>query len=133
MENFIVGLMAFYFFYIIALGLWMFKLRYRAAKNGTLDPKYFKDYQKEIPRDIKVAENHYHNQFQMPLLFYMACITGLILKKVTLIFCILAGVFVITRLIHSYVHLGRNKVLRRAFWFFIGGFIVGFMWISLLV
>lgn len=131
--SFLVGLMAFYFFYIIAIGLLMFQKRFQAIQQKRISPKYFKSYQGEIDHNLKVFENHYNNQFQIPMMFFITCLTGIALNQTHLFFCIIAALFVITRLLHSWVHLTSNYLPYRASIFFFGACLVGVLWINLLI
>ncbi len=130
MEQPLLFLMVFYYLYILALGLLMFVVRFKAVKNKKMPGRYFKAYTGEVPDDIAVFGNHYNNQFQLPILFMIACLAAFHFKAVTQTFFILAVAFVVSRIIHSLIHLGSNLVLRRAGVFFFGAFCVLGMWIS---
>ncbi len=129
----LLGLMAFYYVYILAIGLLMFTVRFKAVKNKRMRGRYFKAYQGEVPDDIVVYGNHYNNQFQLPLLFMITCAVTLHFRAATTLFFALACLFVGSRLVHSWVHLKSNVVLRRAAVFFFGAFCVLGMWLSTLL
>ena len=60
--------MAFYAFFIWALGVYMFRTRVRALKTGEVDAKYFKVYTGQPPSERTIlVGRHYDNQFQVPL------------------------------------------------------------------
>lgn len=131
----LVSLMAFYFFYILAIGFLMFRKRVAAVKAQRIQGHYFKTYQteQEVPADLKAIENHYNNQFQVPVFFYLTCLTALSLKSLTWAFLVCALLFIISRLLHTKIHLGSNNVLMRAKVFFSGAIIVAIMWILLII
>ncbi len=129
----LLGLMAFYYVYILGIGLLMFAVRFKAVKNKRMRGRYFKAYQGDVPDDIVVYGNHYNNQFQLPLLFMITCAVALHFGAANTVFFALACVFVCSRLIHSWIHLRSNNVMRRAGVFFFGAFCVLGMWISTLL
>ena len=80
------------------------------------------------PRAQQVA-NCYHSQFQLPLLFYVLTIVAIITRHADLLFVVLAWLFVLTRLVHAYIHTGSNYVRHRFNAFAAGVFILLAMWI----
>ena len=58
---------------------------------------------------IKVS-NNIANQFQTPVLFYALCFIIFSLNIVTTAVLVLAWLFVISRIMHAYVHIGSNHV-----------------------
>lgn len=123
------ALIPIYVFYIVALGFLMFRQRYLAIKTGKVDPKYFKSYQMEAPRELETMKNHFSNQFEIPTLFFVTCLSVIMLNVVTPLLTALGYLFILTRFVHTYIHLGSNKVPPRAFVFFLGVFIIVLMWI----
>ncbi|GAB4017533.1 MAG: hypothetical protein Fur0010_18210 [Bdellovibrio sp.] len=130
MQLYLVATIVFYFFYIMMIGLFMFLKRKKAVQSGEIRMSYFRDYSQEVPSQLKVISNHFNNQFQVPVFFVMAGILAISLNKVTLTFNILATLFILSRILHSIIHLGTNNVLYRAFFFFTGVFIVAAMFVS---
>ena len=120
MESLLIGMMVYYFFALFCLMIYMFLKRRKAIQEKKLSFGYFKDYQGDIPDNLKIIENHYNNQFQIPLLFFVACLLALQQDSVDLFVLICAGLFIISRFIHSYIHLGSNHLLKRALVFFWG-------------
>lgn len=133
MDKALLGLMAFYYFYIVVLGVTMFLVRFKAVKAKRMRGRYFKSYQGEIPDEIAVFGNHFNNQFQLPMVFLITCVVGLLFKSVSVIFFALALSFVVSRLIHTWVHLGSNVVLARAGVYFFGAFCLLGMWTYLVL
>jgi len=73
--------------------------------------------------------NAYHNQFQLPVLFYAVVALAMIVHKADLVFVVLAWLFVLMRLLHAYIHASTNQVPRRAQAFFVGAIILFVMWV----
>jgi hypothetical protein len=63
------------------------------------------------------------NQFQVPVLFYVLCFIFYALDSVTTTVLYLAWAFVISRIIHAYIHMSSNYVPAR-FRVFAIGFVI---------
>jgi hypothetical protein len=83
------------------------------------------------PEDATKAANNYKNQFELPVLFYAVCAFALLTKSVDYLMLGLAVVFVATRILHAFVHVGANDVMSRARLFLAGAFVLLIMWILL--
>src|SRR5262249_3044460 len=81
------------------------------------------------PEPITKIGNSYNNQFQLPVLFYVAVILGLVSRAADLPFVILSWLFVATRLGHAYIHVTSNRVGRRFNIFAAGFAVLVVMWI----
>jgi len=112
-----------------ALMLAMARLRVAAVKRG--DPKV-KDIalrQPNWPPHVTQVANAYHNQLELPLLFYVLTIFAYLTKLADLLFVVMAWLFVLSRLAHAYVFVTDNNVPRRFRTFAAGVFILLAMWI----
>ena len=76
-----------------------------------------------------VLANSYHNQFELPVLFYAIVALALITRKADLVFVLLSWVFVVSRLVHAFIHATSNRVSQRFFVFLIGAIVLMIMWI----
>ena len=132
MRNQLVLPMAFYVFYIWCLAVFMFRTRVKAIKSGEVGPKFFKTYTGTPPSErTTLVGRHYDNQFQLPLVFFVVCTLHISIGKPDGITLGLAWLFVITRLIHSWVHLGSNILPQRVVAFTTGWIAVLLMWAQL--
>jgi len=92
----------------------MGKLRVHAVRQDGLKPGYFKHNSGAEPPDYMVrTEQHYVNLFEQPVLFYTVCLITYVTASTNLPGLLLAWLFVGTRCLHTYVHLGSNKLLKR--------------------
>jgi len=123
----------FYYFFLMGLMIYMFQIRKKAIIDKKISPKYFKAYTDETPDDLKILENHYNNHFQIPIFYVLAAILGLTLGTTSIITIVLSSLFVISRIAHSFIHLGSNKLLLRAGVFFGGVLLVGLMFLEVLI
>src|SRR5690349_5338213 len=88
------------------LMFWMAGRRTSAVRRGDVRMGDIALGQQAWPeRETKVA-NAYHNQFQLPVLFYVLTILAIIARKADFLFVIMAWIFVIARIAHVFVHTG---------------------------
>jgi hypothetical protein len=73
--------------------------------------------------------NAFHNQFELPVLFYVLVVLALAARKADLLFVIMSWLFVASRLVHAAIHTGNNYVPNRAYAFFFGAIVLLLMWI----
>ena len=78
-----------------------------------------------------VASRHYINLFEMPVLFYAACITAYVLNPGSIWVLGLAWGYVAGRLIQSFVHLTYNNPMHRGMGFFLAVLCLLALWINL--
>ena len=84
------------------------------------------------PDKAKQAANAFDNQFQLPVLLFVAGFAALYLGP-TLFEVLLAWLFVLSRIVHAAIHLTSNHVIRR-FWAYVFGFaVLAGLWLDLLV
>lgn len=122
-----------YVFYMFGILIYAFKHRKRAVVDGKIDHKYFKAYSGDQPEFLRIIENHINNQFQLPPIFMVTVVLILSFSTVSIFSVVLAWLFVVTRFIHSYVHLGKNKPLSRAKVYMIGWLAVFALWIQIMI
>jgi hypothetical protein len=112
---------------------WTEHLRVRAVRRGEVHPR---DVALREPnwgrRETQIA-NAYHNQLELPLLFYVLTILAWITKQADLLFVVLAWVFVVLRLLHALIHVTSNHVIRRFAAFAAGAVVLAIMWTIFIV
>ena len=82
------------------------------------------------PEHEKKVSNAFDNQFQLPVLFYLAC--GLTIYFGTgWIEVVLAWLFVLSRIVHMLIFITRNRVYRRFFAYTFGYAILCVFWVDL--
>jgi hypothetical protein len=99
------------------------RARVASVKRGDIMIKDIALGQPNWPEQPTKVANSYHNQFQLPVLFYVVVILALVSRTADLLFVILSWAFVVTRLGHAYVHITSNRVSQR-FYVFAAGFAV---------
>ena len=98
---------------VIAIGVIMAKRRLDAFKAGT----HYRDIalrEPNWPKPALQAANSYANQFEMPVLFYVAVIVAIITRHADIVEVALAWVFVVCRYLQAFIHVTSNQVRHRA-------------------
>lgn len=72
----------------------------------------------------------FHNQFEMPVLFYALVGLALASGMVTTRLIYLAWAFVALRVVHAVIHTGSNNVRRRFMVFLVGVLVLIVMWVD---
>lgn len=85
----------------------------------------------EWPEDAAKRAANQRNQFELPVLFYAVTAFALILNGADFLMVVLAWLFVLSRILHTAIHVGPNKVRWRSPVFGIGFLIVTIMWVKL--
>lgn len=114
---------------VVVLGV-VFLRRVDAVRSGKVEMAHFKTYSVgEAPDDAVKAARHFTNLFEVPVLFYVACIVGMVLPVQGILFLALAWMFVAARVVHAAIHLGSNKVVHRMSAFSVSVVVMLAMWV----
>jgi len=117
-----------------AVVLALFRARVRSISNGEISPFYYKIYQGENEPELSLKlSQHFSNIFESPTLFYIACLVAMVIGEVVLAFHVLAWVYVATRVVHAYIHIGNNKLKRRVAAYFSSWVVLISMWVYLVI
>jgi hypothetical protein len=95
----------------------------KALKAGGVDTSKTPLNNDAWPDNVLMVSNNVRNQFQVPVLFYVLCFLFYSINAVTSTVIYLAWAFVVTRIIHAYIHMSSNNVLAR-FRAFALGFVI---------
>ncbi len=81
------------------------------------------------PDDVRKFGNSYVNQFELPVLFYLICVVLMIAGPGNnKLYLMLAWAFVATRIVHAFIHVTSNNVIRRFYAFLAGAITLIAMW-----
>jgi hypothetical protein len=109
-------------------------LRLGAVKSGTVNPKFYRDYQGfEEPSHLRVASRHVINLYEAPVLFYAISIIAYVTHSGGFAIVAMAWTYVLLRYLHSYVHLTSNNVLLRFRLFALSQVVLVAIWITVFV
>ncbi|KRB31700.1 MULTISPECIES: MAPEG family protein [Mesorhizobium] len=106
--------------------------RYGAIRSGEAKVGQYKVRSTEPASSVTVAAN-LSNQFELPVLFYVLCLTLHVTNGVNYLTLALMWIFVASRCFHAWVHLTSNNLLLRSRSFSFGAVIIllGWIWLAL--
>jgi hypothetical protein len=117
----------------VILGLIPF-VRFRAAFAGKVVADDFKlGESARVPPDVALANRNYMNLLELPLLFYVGCITAYFAHTVDQPLVMLAWLYVGLRVLHSLIHTTYNNVFHRLAVFATSNLVLLALWIRLFV
>lgn len=85
------------------------------------------------PEDATKAARSFANQFEMPVLFYVAATLALVTRQVDWLMLALAWAYVASRAAHAVVHVGPNLVIRRFQIYLASNLILLAIWVLLVL
>jgi hypothetical protein len=106
--------------------------RIGAIKAGAAKPSDFKIPSIE-PDPSATAVRNLSNQFELPVLFFAACISLFVTGAAGLAALVVAWAFVLSRVAHAYVHLTSNRLRIRRSLFIVSFGINLVLWLLLAV
>jgi hypothetical protein len=96
-----------------ALLFWTGGARFAAVRRGDVRPRDVALREPNWPKHETQIANAYHNQLELPVLFYVLTVLAIITRHADFLFVVLAWVFVLLRLVHVAIHLTSNYMGRR--------------------
>jgi hypothetical protein len=107
----------------------LMRRRGAAIKSREARIGQFKDRSAEPAGSVSVS-NNLINQFELPVLFHVACLASYVTTGVSYWVLVLAWIFVLSRYVHAWVHMTVNAVPYRTTAFAVGALALALMWIS---
>ncbi|MCC7252089.1 MAPEG family protein [Hyphomicrobium sp.] len=108
---------------------WMRIERAGAYKRGDVQFSDVSLRQQKWPARAAQISNAFHNQLETPVLFYAVVAFLMITSQVSIVFVILAWLFVVARLYHAYIHTGPNKQPYRFYGYAASSVVLFVMWV----
>jgi hypothetical protein len=106
----------------------IFFRRRQAIRAGSVKVSQFRENRDEPPESL-FARNNLTNQFELPVLFYAACLGLFVTGGAGTLALTLAWLFVASRYVHAYIHTTSNRIRFRQPAFTAGYLALGLMWI----
>ena len=132
-KNLLIYPMAFYALWMFGIAVHLFRTRVRALQNKEVSMKYFKTYNDAPPPEYsRIAERHYENQFEVPTLFFPVGVMHFALGMANGLTLGLMWLFVVSRMLHTFIHLGSNKVRIRMIFFTISWIMILALWLQII-
>ena len=107
-----------------------FTRRKAAVMSGKARISQFRENLDE-PAESLFARNNLTNQFELPVLFHVVCLALYVTNGAGIVPLVLAWVFVLSRYLHSYIHVTSNRIRYRQPAFVLGFLMVALLWIWL--
>mgnify|MGYP001291936316 CR=1 FL=1 len=104
--------------------------RMAAVRAGRVKAEQFKENREE-PLESLLIHNNLKNQFELPVLFHAVCLALYVTTADNIATVLLAWAFVVSRYVHSYVHLTTNRLRHRRPIWITGYFILVALWLWL--
>ena len=111
-----------------ALLSWTGGARFAAVRRGDVRPRDVALRQPNWPKHETQIANAYHNQLELPVLFYVLTILAIVTRHADFLFVVLAWLFVLLRLVHVAIHLTSNHMGRRFAAFAGAAVVLAIMW-----
>ncbi len=112
-----------------ALLFWMGRVRLAAIKAGRVRASdHALDRAAWADRATQIA-NAFHNQLELPVLFYALVALALFTRQADLLFVVMAWVYVATRMVHAFIYTTSNDIRLRFSAFLVGSLVLMLMWI----
>lgn len=92
----------------------------KAVKAGGVNRQQAALDNRVWPEDVVKVSNNIANQFEAPVLFYILCLVIYSVNAAGTVAIVLAWLFVLSRYVHAYVHVGSNYVPMRLRMFLFG-------------
>ncbi len=106
--------------------------RRQAVAGGNAKVPQFRENRDE-PSESLFVRNALENQFELPVLFYAVCLALQASGAVDALTLSLAWLFVVSRYVHSFIHVTSNRIRHRQPAFVVGFLAVIALWVLLAV
>ena len=116
--------------------VYMYVLRISHMQKHRIDPERLKlagAESDELLREVDAPSDNLVNLFEVPVLFYTAGCLAIALHYETTLLISIAWLFVLCRVIHSWIHLTNNNVIHRLYAFMAGNACVVTIWVLLII
>lgn len=128
--------MAVMVFYIWGMAVYTFIVRSRAVASKSVSVRYYKTFdvsEGAPPEYVLRVGRHYNNLMELPFLYLITCALCLFYGLDNGLTISLSWLFILSRIMHTFIHLGSNHILRRASAFALGWLVIVSFWVLLLL
>ena len=108
---------------------WMTILRLRVIRKGEVSPQQVALREPAWSPHVLQVGNAFHNQLELPVLFYVVTLLALFGDALDVVLYVLSWMFVLSRLVHTYIHVTSNRLDRRTAVFLVGAIALALMWV----
>ena len=108
--------------------------RFRAAFAGRVTVADFALGESEhVPPETRLPNRNYMNLLELPVLFYVGCLSMYVTDRGDATACTIAWIYVGLRAVHSLIHLSYNDVRHRLLAFGTSNIVLSVLWIRFFV
>jgi hypothetical protein len=120
---------------LLTLGIlvWMGIERVPRVARGEIAVKDIAVERDAYPLKARLLSNSFDNQFQLPVLFYLAALLTLWSGSTGWVEVLLGGLFVALRYVHAGIHVTTNRVYRRFAVYCAGLVVLALLWLWLVL
>jgi hypothetical protein len=120
---------------LLTFGLlfWLAPLRARDFSAGVASPENIALREPNWSKPAMQVAYSFSNQFELPVLFYVLTILVVVTRHASILFVVLAWIFVVFRLLHAYVHVTSNVVRLRGSLYGIAALALFIAWVIYIV
>lgn len=111
----------------------MFLRRRKAFASGEVRLADIAVSTERYPEPARLAAANFSNQFETPVLFFALILIAIHVGATGYVMAALAWVYVASRVLHTLVHTGSNRLQRRALVFTVGIVCLFLMWVGIVV
>ena len=117
------------FIVLIAMGV----ARDRALRSKSVSMRDIALNNGNWPDETRKFGNNFTNQFELPVLFYVLILAALHTGATNILTIVLAWLFVLTRVVHCFIHMTSNQVRPRSIAYGIGAIALLGIWIVIVL
>jgi hypothetical protein len=108
---------------------WTIILRLRAVRRGEVSPQQIALREANWPPYVQQVGNAFHNSVEMPMLFYVVVLLGLMTRTLDVTVYVLMWMFVLSRIVHATIHVTSNRLSHRTPMFLVGAIALALIWV----
>jgi hypothetical protein len=120
-------------FWIFVVGVIMALRRKNAFASGAVHPDDVAVSTERYPLPARLAAANFSNQFETPVIFFALVMIAMETGATGHAMALLAWLYVATRVVHTLIHIGPNKLPLRGAVFGIGVLALFGMWLGVLL
>lgn len=103
--------------------------RVSALNTREVQPQDISLRQPNWPQRATIYANAFHNQLEIPLLFFVLVAFAMITQKADFMFVVMSWVFITFRLLQAYIFVTSNELRWRGLFFALGCVTLMIMWL----
>lgn len=120
-------------FWIFIVGLVLMKRRRDAFISRAVKPEQVSVSTESYPVPARLAGANFSNQFETPVIFFALIMLAMEVKATNYLMTLLAWLYVATRIAHSLIHLGPNKLPVRGAVYGVGVIALFGLWLGVVI